>query len=385
MPPLTYQLPPEQYRAALELRHTLYGLHFAGAILDLIVFWALLRFGAAQRLRNLAESTTEVRFLQAMLFVPMLLAVPRLVALPISAWRHHLAVRFGLSVQSWSSWLGDWVLSAGIWFGVAALAAWGFFALLRRYPRRWWFYGWLGAIPCTLAGVFVAPIVIDPLFYRFDPLPAATAEALEAVCASAGVTVPRERMFQMKAGVKTKSVNAYMAGFGSTRRIVVWDTTLKVLSTAQLQSVFAHELGHYALRHIPIGIALSMLGVLILLRFGDFAIRWTVGRWGPHWGLRGPSDWAVLPIGMFLVVALTNLGDPMVNGISRWQEHQADVYELDRMKTLVPHAGRISAEVDQIMSAQNLDDPAPPAWIRWWLYDHPDVHERMRFAQEYAP
>lgn len=368
---LTYHLLPDKYAQAVAYQDLLAILHFAGVAAELLILWALHRWGYAARLGMWAERISRRLFVQALLVVPAFLAAPLVALLPLNAWRHYLAVRVGISVQSWPAWFSDWLMSAAILAATATLLTWGLFALVRRSPGRWWLYAWLGAIPLAAGAVFLYPVVIDPLFNRFEPLPPKVAAAIEQVAERAGYRVPPSRMYEMKAGDKLRAVNAYMTGFGATRRIVIWDTTITALTLPQLQSVFAHELGHYALHHIPIGAGLSLLLILA----GLFAAR----RLVPN-----PGEWRTLARWFLFLVAASFLTEPLVNTYSRWQEHQADIFELDTMRGLVPDAGRVSAEVDQIMGEINLDHPDPNGFIRFWLYDHPTTAERMVFAQRYA-
>jgi Zn-dependent protease with chaperone function len=174
-----------------------------------------------------------------------------------------------------------------------------------------------------------------------------------------------------------------MTGFGPTRRIVIWDTTIAALTPPQIQSVFAHELGHYALGHVPKSIALGSLLLLVALIAADRLVRAMIGRQGERWRIHGLSDWGALPLLLAVFVLFDFLSEPLVNGYSRWQERQADIYELQTMRGLAPDAGLLSAEVDQAMGEIDLEDPDPNPFLQFWLYTHPPIADRMRFAQHY--
>jgi Zn-dependent protease with chaperone function len=109
------------------------------------------------------------------------------------------------------------------------------------------------------------------------------------------------------------------------------------------------------------------------------------GRFGSRWGISSLEDYGALPLALLLALGGSFLSEPLANSYSRWQEHQADIYELEAMHSLVPAAGRNSAEADQVMANIDLDDPSPNPFIRFWLFDHPPTAERMAFAQEYDP
>ena len=215
-----------------------------------------------------------------------------------------------------------------------------------------------------IIATYLVPLVFDPLFYDFRPLMETHPDLvrkIEAVVHRAGMRVPPERIYEMNASVKTPAVNAYMTGFGSTKRIVVWDTTINALTPAEIQTVFAHELGHYALHHIPISIGVSAAGLFIGLWLLNLIIRSLVARHGGAWGIRRFDDYAVLPLALLIALFGSFFSEPVVNAYSRWQEHQADIYELEAMHGLVPDPGRNSAKVDLIMAQIDLANPAPGA------------------------
>ncbi len=379
---LTYHLSPEKYRAAIEYRHTLAALHFAGAVFEFALLAALLYFHVGPYLRNFAEKVSSHRWRQALVFVPTLLLIVRVAELPLSLYRHRLSVKVGISIQPWLSWLGDWSTGLAIEIVVATLALWGLFALVRRSPQHWWAWASLAAIPLAIGAVYLAPIVIDPLFNHFQPLRESMVAPIQEVARTAGLEIPASRMYEMKAGEKLTAVNAYLTGFGPSQRIVIWDTTIKALTIPQIQSVFAHEAGHYRLQHIPIGLAIGVVVTTLIFFVLDRVLRPFLTRFGGRLDIRGLADWAVLPAAMLLLGLLGFFTEPAMNGFVLHQEKQADLFELHTMRHLRPDAGRISAEVDQIMGEIDLDDPEPSPFVKFWLYDHPWVGDRMQFAQE---
>ncbi|MGH9666500.1 MAG: M48 family metalloprotease [Bryobacteraceae bacterium] len=385
---LTYELPASQYREAIAYNRALDFAYFFGLAATLVILLAMLRWQAGARLRDFAERIVTWRLGQAFVVTAAVVVALRLLLLPLSIDRHRLAVAYRQSVQSWPSWLADWGKQAALEAFLLSISAWILLALVRRSPRRLWLYAWLLSLPVGVFATFLSPIVVEPMFYSFQPLEKTRPDlvaALETVAARAGYAVPPDRVFEMLAAEKVKSVNAYMTGFGPTRRIVVWDTTIAALTAPQIESVFAHELGHYALHHIPRSIALGSLLLLLCLFAGGRLARSLIARYGSRLRIRGLDDWAVVPLALALVVFFGFFSDPLVNGYSRWQERQADIYELNVMRTLVPDAGRLSAEVDQIMGQIDLSNPAPSPFIVFWLYTHPSTPDRMHFAQRYVP
>ena len=164
--------------------------------------------------------------------------------------------------------------------------------MLRLSPRRWWLYFWLALIPIVVFVVFITPIWIEPMFNTFEPLTDHHRDLvvqIERVVHRAGMDIPPQRMFEMKASEKHTTLNAYVTGFGATKRVVVWDTTMQQMTTPETLFVFGHEMGHYALGHIPKEAAIDLLLLLVLFyvgyRLGNLAggaSRRMLGNSGPQ-------------------------------------------------------------------------------------------------------
>jgi len=383
-----YTLPPEKYRQAVEFNRARDRLYFAGFAYGIVVYLLVLRWRFAPRFRDWAERVSQRRVVQAFIYTPLLLLTLAVLNLPRRAYSHWLLHKFGLSVQSWPSWAWDWFKALVLTAAFGAFLAWILYGAIRRSPRRWWFYFWLAALPIIVFVVFVDPWVIEPLFFRFEPLAAVRPELvpqIEKVAARAGLRIPPERIFEMKASEKFSAVNAYVTGIGASKRVVVWDTTLEKISTPGTLVVFGHELGHYVLGHIPKGMALLAVEVLVFLFLGFHLLQAMLRRWGPRWAIRGAADWASLPVILLLFSVFNFLAAPIENTYSRHIEHQADVYGLEVTHGIVPNSGDVAAETFQIEGEINLEDPHPSPLVRVWLYTHPPVADRMIFAETYDP
>jgi len=308
--------------------------------------------------------------------------------LPLGIYAQHLELRFDQSVQSWASWLWDWTKGELISFVIAVILAFILYAVIRRSPRRWWFYFWLASLPILFTVIFLEPLVIEPLFYQFEPLAKQHLDLvneLERVVARGGLAIPPDRMFEMKASEKLNSLNAYVTGFGASKRVVVWDTTLTKLSTPEILFVFGHEMGHYVLGHIRNSTILAALFALILLYIGYHVLHWLLGRYGERWHVRNVADWASLPVLLLVVAVFSFLSEPVANGYSRWQEHQADIFGLEVTHGLVPDSTAIATHAFQVLGEVDLDEPDPNPFIEFWTYSHPSTAERIAFAQSYDP
>lgn len=274
-PVTTYTLPPEKLQQAIDYARARHWLHFLSVGYGIAVVLLILAVKVAPRLRTWAEGITGVRFLQAYLFAPLLLLVTDVASLPLDLYQQHLSLEYQQSVQGWGSWFWDWTKGELLSIVLAVLLVFILYAVIRRSRRRWWFYFWLASLPILFTIMFLEPFLIEPLFFKFEPLaneqPALVNE-LEKVVARGGLAIPPDRMFEMKASEKLNSLNAYVSGFGSSKRVVVWDTTIEKLSTPEIAFVFAHEMGHYVLGHIRNSLILASLGTLVLLYIGYRAI-----------------------------------------------------------------------------------------------------------------
>ncbi len=383
-----YTLPPEIYAKARnfsKIRYRLYLIDFAWGVAALLF---ILRAKLALRFRDVAERCTQNRFAQAAIFAPALLVTLDVLQLPPAVYRQWRSRAYGLSVQGWASWARDWVVGELLVAALGIILAWILYALVRRSPRRWWFYFWLATLPILILIFFISPWVIDPLFYKFEPLQlghADLAAKLEQVVQRGGMNIPVDRMYAMNASTKLNELNAYVTGFGASKRVVVWDTTIRKMNTPQIAAVFGHEMGHYVLGHIPRGIAFFALLLLVCSYLAWRLSGGIVQRRGARLGIRGVDDWASLPILLLVLTSLSFLASPLINGFTRNQEHQADVYALEITHGLTPDSGQVAAQMFQILGEVDLGDPEPPALARFWLYSHPPIGERVDFAVHYDP
>jgi len=384
-----YTLPPALYEKAHRLGEIRFRLAIIDFVYGVVVLWLILRVKAAPAYRDWAEKAASNRFLQAAIFAPLLILTMDVLGLPADIYENWLDRSYGLSVQGWGSWMWDWTKSEFLSVLGGIILVYLLYAVMRKSPRRWWFYFWLVSLPLGLALVFASPLVIDPMFHKFEPLaekdPALVA-SLEKLVHRAGQDIPPDRMYWMGAAEKSTELNAYVTGFGASKRIVVWDTTIAKMNTAQIVFVAGHEMGHYVLHHIPKGIALGAIYFLIIFYLGYRSMRrWVLGRWGQRWRIRGIDDWASLPVLLLLLSIFSFITNPITSAASRHFEHQADQYGLEVTHGLTPGSGEVAAQAFEVLGQVDLSDPKPNPLDVWLFYSHPTVAERIRFALSYDP
>ncbi len=383
-----YTLPRGRYEKAITYSRAGYTLYFVMYFSNLLVLILILRLGLAAKFRDLAEWLTGNRLVQGIVFIPILMLSLNILDLPFRIDGHSLSLRYEQSVQRWGSWMWDWTKGALLETGFAMIFAMILYVAIHRSPRRWWLYFWIASLPVIFVIIFVSPWFIDPLFNKFELLDAKHPELvaeLEKVAHHASLEIPRERMFLMEASEKTKQLDAYVTGFGASKRVVVWDTTIEKTTIPETLFIFGHEAGHYKLGHIRDGF-LFFAGLLLVALFAGFlGIHWALGRWGGSWRIRGIEDWASFAMFLLLLHVGAFLALPLANGFSRQQEHAADVYGLELIHGIVPDSNEVAAQAFQVFGEVDLADPDPPKFITLWLYSHPPLAERLAFAHSYDP
>ncbi|HWZ13267.1 MAG TPA: M48 family metallopeptidase [Acidobacteriaceae bacterium] len=383
-----YVLPPDKLANAIALNRVNVRLHFIDAVWGIVVLLLLLQLGIIAKYRDWALSASRSRFLQGLIIFPLFFITTWLLSLPVDFYGQTVQLRYGLSVQSWGSYLGDSLKALAITIVLGTLILELVFLVIRRSPRRWWFYFWLLSLPMLVFGIFLEPVVIDPMFNHFEPLtrtnPALVAD-LERVVARGGLSIPPERMFLMRASDKVTTLNAYVTGIGASKRIVVWDTSIAKGTPDEIMFIFGHEMGHYVLDHIYKGLAFAALLFLAMLWLGYHAARWIIARFGAGWRIPDVSDYAAVAVLMLALSIFGVVSEPIMNTFSRHLEHQADIYGQEAMHGLLPNPQRSAQNAFQILGELSLDDPDPGEFTIFWMYSHPDIQTRANFARAYNP
>ena len=383
-----YTLPPDLYRKARDLGRFRFRFNLIDFFYGVFVLWVILRWRFGPTFRDWAEGVSRNRLVQAAIFAPLLILTINILTLPSDIYENSVERKYGLSVQGWSSWFWDWTKGQFLVVVLGIVLVSILYAVIRSSPRRWWFYFWLVSLPIAVVLVFLQPLVVDPMFHKFEPLqrkdPELTA-SLERMVQRAGQNIPPERMFWMGAGEKTTELNAYVTGIGASKRIVVWDNTIAKMNTAQIVYVAGHEMGHYVLNHIWKGLAFAAVFLFVLFYLGFRTIGWFLRRWSKDWGIRGVEDWASLPALLLLLSVYSFIANPINSAMSRHFEHQADRYGLEVTHGLTPDSGQVAAQSFQVLGEVDLSDPEPNSIDVLMFYSHPPIPDRIRFALTYDP
>lgn len=383
-----YTLPPAKLKQAAGLFRIGTVLYFAGSAWSILQLLLLLTLGVPPRLRDIAVKATSYRLGQCFLFTLLLFGIIAVLDAPLAIYGHHLGLSYGLSVQHWPSWLWDQLKSFLLVWIVGGMLVMVLFWVIRRSPTRWWLWFWVPAMAAVLFGVLLSPVLVDPLFNKFEPLqqsnPALVAQ-LEKVVARSGVSLPPNRMFYMRASSKVTGLNAYVTGVGPSKRLVLWDTTIAQSTPDELSSVFGHELGHYALHHIALGLVFTGIMLLVCFFLGQKLTQWMLHRYGQRWGIPSQNDWASLAVLLLILNALLFLSAPIDNAFSRSIEHAADVYGQEAIHGIVANPQQITLQAFQRLGEASLEDPTPHPFVEFWTFSHPSIENRAAFAAAYNP
>jgi STE24 endopeptidase len=299
------------------------------------------------------------------------------VGLPLAAWRHDRAYDVGLSTQSWGPWLGDVAKSAGIEAVLAAAGGAVALALMRRFPRRWWIPGSTIVVAFGVITIWLWPVVIDPVFNDFDPLPRGRlrSDVLE-LARKADVKVGE--VYRVDASRRTTAVNAYVGGLGPTKRVVLYDNLIDDFPPDQVRQVVAHELGHQKHRDLYRG----LLWLAIVAPAGVYLVQRLAEAFGRREGLGDPARKAgpsALPA-VALAVSLASLAlGSASNVLSRQVEARADAFSLDLTRDPAAHIA-----LERELAERNITDPDPPAALHALFGTHPTTIERIGIGEAWA-
>ena len=346
-------------------------LGIVSSFLSFAVLAFLVVAGYSRELEAAARSFTANAYVALMVFTLSVGILQALVTVPLSFLSGYVIEhRYRLSNQTIFRWA--WEHLKGLFVSAPLIAALviALYFCLKRFGALWWLPL---SVVITLFSVVLArlaPILIMPLFYKFVPLgEGSLRERILRLCASAGMRIQGVYSFDMSKN--TKKANAGFTGIGRAKRIILGDTLVQSFPEDEIETVFAHELGHYKRRHIAIGIAIGTVSTFLGLWVAAGLYGWSADRLGLN-----VTDFAALPL-LGLWLALFGLVTmPLGNAVSRMHERQADRYAVER-------TGNPAAFVSALrrLAAMNLADPAPHPLVEFLFYSHPSINRRIRAVE----
>lgn len=354
-------------------------LGMADAVIGFLLLVVLLVTGWTGTLRDwVYRGAGQHYFLAVFLYVLMFSLIMRALSSPFDYLGFRLEHQYNLSNQKIGSWLWDELKSwlVGLVLGTVFVEI--IYAIIRIAPQRWWMIAWAVFVGLFLLMAQLAPVVLFPLFYKFEPLHNdSLRERLTRLGVRAGTRV--RGVYEWKLSEKSKKANAALMGMGATRRIILSDTLLQNYSEDEIEAVLAHELGHHVRRHIVKGILMQVAVTFVGFWLTNEVLRFAIARdWFPVLEDR-LYDFANLPLIILVATVLGFLLMPALNAISRKHEREADCYAWENIAAIGPFVTSM-----QKLAAQNLSERTPSRFVEWFFESHPSIQKRITAAEAWA-
>ncbi|MGH6888147.1 MAG: M48 family metallopeptidase [Rhizomicrobium sp.] len=353
-----------------------YLLILVDAVYAIAVSALLLWAGISARMRNIAQRLTRSRFWQVPIYVAMFAALTTVLTFPLTVYeaffREHA---YGLSNQNFAQWLGDFGTGFGVELVAMVIALTLIYAVIRASQRLWWAWGTLIAIGLVAIFTTVQPVFIAPLYNHYRPLPDGPIKQSILRLARAN-GVPADNVYEFDASRQSKRISANVSGLFGTTRISLNDNLMNRSSPREILAVLGHEMGHYVLNHVAIGITWFGLVLLVAFLFLDRGFRVLVGIFGGNWEVRSIADPAGLPVFSALLAFFFLIATPVTNTISRTLEAQADIFGLNAAR----QPDGFATATLKLGEYRKLD---PTPLEEFVFYDHPSGRTRIRTAMRW--
>jgi len=351
-------------------------LGIADFVLGLALLVVLLATGWNGALRDLAYRASFQGYTLAVFFyVLMLLLIGKVLGLGLDFYGFRLEHRFNLSNQRLGAWAWDETKGFLVGAVLAVIIVELLYFIIRQAPQYWWLIAWAAFLGLFVLMAQLAPVVLFPIFYKFEPLQNEELKArLVKLSERAGTRV--RGVYKWNLSEKSKKANAALTGLGNTRRIILADTLLEHYSPDEIEAVLAHELGHHVHKHILKSILVQAGITLAGFWAANWLLHYAIERW--HF-FETLSDFANLPLLILISTVLGFLLLPAMNAFSRYNERQADRYAFKSIPDIRPFISSMNK-----LAAQNLAERMPSKWVEWFFHSHPAISRRVAAAEAWA-
>ncbi len=352
-----------------------YWIQLWGFILEILTAWIFLSLGLSKWIRRIAGRAKRVN-IRNLIYILLYLFLSVLIVFPFSVYTDFVREKnYGLSNLTFSGWLSEDLIQTALYLVLGSLLIMILYVVMRKVTRQWWIWGSGVVIVFLIISIFIAPVFISPLFNDYTPLKNGTVRD-EILSLARANGVPVTNVYQFNASKQSTRISANVSGIGSTIRVSLNDNLLNKCTPSEIKSVMAHELGHYVLNHTYK--LLIYLGLLIVAGFAliNLMMKKAISRFGKKWGIEGISDIGSLPLFVVLFSFYLFIATPVINGISRTTESEADIFGLNA-------AGEPDgfASVAMKVSDYRKIDPTPLEEILF--YDHPSGKTRILMAMKW--
>src|SRR5246500_4041704 len=348
----------------------------ADFVLGFVFLIVLLVTRWSDSLRDLAYRLGFQNYsLSLFIYLLLLLVISKALGIGLDYYGFLQERRFKLSTQRFSSWAWDEVKGFLVGLVLGSIVVEVLYLTIRQWPQHWWVLAWILFMVLFVVLAQVAPVVLFPIFYKFEPLDNEDLRRRLIVLSERAGTRVRG-VYKWHLSEKSKKANAALTGLGATRRIILADTLLDNYSDDEIEAVLAHELGHHLHRHI-----LKRIFVQAgIPQFGSWlannVLSYAVERRNMFETM---SDFANLPLLILVSTVLSFLLMPALNAYSRFNERQADRYCFQSIASIEPFISSMSK-----LAEQNLAERAPSRWVEWFFHSHPAISRRLAAAEEWG-
>lgn len=348
-------------------------LEVSDFVLGLGFLVVLLLTGWNGVLRDWAYSAAFQNYtLSVFFYVFFLMLSGKLLGIGLDYYGLRLERQYQLTTQKTRSWLWDEAKGFLVGLILAGVIAELLYFMIRQSPQHWWIITWALFMVLFVALAQVAPLVLFPIFYKFEPLENEDLKKrLLRLSDKAGTKV--RGIYKWHLSEKSRKANAALTGLGATRRIILADTLLDHYSPDEIEAVLAHELGHHVHRHILKSIFVQAAVTLFGFWAANYVLHLSIEQWGMFDTL---SDFSNLPLLVLMATLLSLLLMPAMNAFSRFNERQADRYAFESIRSVQPFISSMNK-----LAAQNLAERTPSRWVEWLFHSHPAISRRVAAAE----
>jgi len=348
-------------------------LEFSDFALGLAFLFVLLLSGWNAVLRDWAYRAAFQNYtLSVFFYVFLLMLGGKFLVIGLDYYGLRLERSFHLSSQKTRSWLWDETKGFLVGLLFAVIIAELLYFTIRQSPQHWWLISWAMFMGLFVILAQVAPLILFPIFYKFEPLENEDLkQRLVRLSESAGTKV--RGIYKWHLSEKSRKANAALTGLGATRRIILADTLLDHYSPEEIEAVLAHELGHHVHKHILKSIFVQAGIMLFGFWAANYVLHLSIERWAMFDTL---SDFSNLPLLVLVSTMLSIVLMPAMNAYSRFNERQADRYAFRTIRSVQPFISSMNK-----LAAQNLAERTPARWIEWLFHSHPAISRRVAAAE----
>lgn len=350
-------------------------LGIADFLIGFVFLVVLLITGWSGWLRDLAYRIGFQNYsLSVFIYLLLLLVISKALTGVLDYYGFRLERSFKLSTQRFRSWAWDETKGFLVGLVLGGIVVEVLYFTIRQWPQHWWIFAWALFMGLFIVLAQLAPVVLFPIFYKFEPLDNEDLRRRLVVLSERAGTRVRG-VYRWRLSEKSKKANAALTGLGATRRIILADTLLDNYSADEIEAVLAHELGHHVHRHI----LKSIFVQAVITLAGFWAANWVLHYAVDQHMFEELSDFANLPLLALVSVVLSFLLMPALNAYSRFNERQADRYAFESIANVEPFISSMNKLADQ-----NLAERTPSKWVEWFFHSHPPISRRLAAAEQWS-